>query len=212
VAAARPHEPALVGLLDVLTITAGCVAFALSRRRLPRPVLLGAAILTLLLATRAARYEPWFVLAAVPLAALLFVAAVLAVRTSHVPDAELEQDVPTHALVAVEQVLACHPGAAVLADQYSADALLWRDPQLAGRVAFDGRLELYPEAALRRWAGFIDGSAVTAADRGGHDVLLASTLNRRLSGELQDLSVWIVLAVNERGIASVRASSSSARC
>jgi hypothetical protein len=38
----------------------------------------------------------------------------------------------------------------VFADQKSADWLLWRDPNLAGRVAFDVRFELLSSAVLRR--------------------------------------------------------------
>jgi hypothetical protein len=38
----------------------------------------------------------------------------------------------------------------VLADQKSADWLLWRDPSLGGRVAFDVRFELLSAATLRR--------------------------------------------------------------
>ena len=37
-----------------------------------------------------------------------------------------------------------HPCALILADNWEASALFWRDPWLAGRIGFDARLEQFP--------------------------------------------------------------------
>ena len=47
-----------------------------------------------------------------------------------------------------------HPGARVWATEQWADWLLWEDPQLEGRIAFDARVELLTEAQVKRMTVF----------------------------------------------------------
>jgi hypothetical protein len=49
------------------------------------------------------------------------------------------------------------PGPGLILADSTADALLWKHPELAGRVAMDARLEIYPQAAVNRWAAWIRG-------------------------------------------------------
>ena len=169
----------------VLTVT--CVALGLRRHRRPNLVLLGTAALLGALTSQSGRYLIWFVMAAVPLAAesistatrsrtsapeprrlAVFMAAALVLllgiavfrvvaivrTTSATYEAE---SAPRDVLLATTRLLRCDPEATVLADQASADALLWLDPHSSGRVAYDGRLEIFPAAALEGWVDFING-------------------------------------------------------
>ncbi len=67
------------------------------------------------------------------------------------------------------------PCVRVIGDSVSASALLWLDPPLAGRVAFDGELEVYPQPALRGWVTFQAAQTpdwLSAAS--GYQILIAS--------------------------------------
>jgi hypothetical protein len=84
---------------------------------------------------------------------LAFVATIALVGTSAAtlgrPAAGLEYGfVRPGVLTAVADVTRTDPSLRVMADQKFADWLLWRDPALAGRVAFDVRFELYTGGQL----------------------------------------------------------------
>ena len=69
------------------------------------------------------------------------------------------------------------PSVRLLATDGTADWLLWRLPDLRGRLAYDVRFELYDEATLRRiidydelrgdWRSFADGYRVVVVDQRG---------------------------------------------
>lgn len=59
---------------------------------------------------------------------------------------------PTRAAASVADLARADASAQVFASDEYADWLLWRHPELAGRVAYDGRLELLSEAQLRTLA------------------------------------------------------------
>jgi hypothetical protein len=109
---------------------------------------------------------------------------------------------PVGAIRATAGYAAAHPAKAILADDSSADALLWAHPGLAGRVGFDDRLEIYPRAAVRRWANFIRGNRSTLP--GSYGILVAGAGNRRLMRRIRPLSDWRVIYDRSDGIAAVR--------
>jgi hypothetical protein len=60
-------------------------------------------------------------------------------------------------LAMIVRELHTHPNETVLADGGTSSTLLWIHPELAGRVAFDSRLELFPQRRLRMFYAFTDG-------------------------------------------------------
>jgi hypothetical protein len=94
-----------------------------------------------------------------------------------------------------------------------ASALLWRHPELAGRVGFDTRLEQYPADKLERWFEFLNMTPPgwpTAAD--GYDVILVSGRERAsLVAALMTDPGWSTLASEPNGAAFVRAHVASAQ-
>jgi hypothetical protein len=60
-------------------------------------------------------------------------------------------------LATIAHELHTHPNETVLSDGGTASTLLWVHPELAGRVAFDSRLELFPQRRLRMLFAFTDG-------------------------------------------------------
>jgi hypothetical protein len=68
------------------------------------------------------------------------------------PDHAFEKGYPGGVLEAVARTSSSPAGPRVFADLQYADWLLWRLPDLRGRVAFDARLELQPSGLLERLA------------------------------------------------------------
>lgn len=90
--------------------------------------------------------------------------------------------------------------ATVLGDPVSAAALLWRDPRLAGRIAFEARLEQYPEEALDRWYAVQRGDRRVLADFGEtYSVLVSSKDSPRLSAQLAHASQGRHMLVRDGG-------------
>jgi hypothetical protein len=94
---------------------------------------------------------------------------------------------PQHAMQVATRYALAHPTARVLADDSSASAMLWQSPALAGRVAMDGRLEVYPQRDVRRWAAYILARPRSLALARGYQVLVASERNAALCHELRGL-------------------------
>ena len=81
---------------------------------------------------------------------------------------------PDSAAEAVAVAARAQPSARIFADISYADWLLWKEPQLAGRVAYDARLELLDRRRLEQlynWTGRI-GSDWQAAIRGSELLVL----------------------------------------
>jgi hypothetical protein len=209
----RPPAPgSLVFATTVLLAALGLAAVAthlVRRRPLPWPLIVAGAV-TGAATAQASRNEVWFALVAVLLAAegarlwlptappsrrfgaALAAGALLATGVGvgllfARPAAWYERLTPVRALDAAARYAGDHRCVRILGDNVSASALLWHHPGLAGRVVFDARLELYPQAALRRWLVFQSGTGPgwAASARAGQ-VLIASTaddpvLGRRLS-------------------------------
>jgi len=76
-------------------------------------------------------------------------------------------------------VAAAGPHGKVFANERYADWLLWRDPALRGRVAFDSRFELLTPAQLRRVADFRNRVGDWKATPRGYQVLVLDPQDER---------------------------------
>jgi hypothetical protein len=137
-------------------------------------------------------------------AAAVVLSAVGVGRLASQSSSRYETLAPNQAIAATAAYAAAHPGALVLADAVSVSALLWKDPWLAGRVAFDGRIEAYRQQALLGWVAFQAGSGpevrrLSAAYR----LLLVSSRSRALERRLLDLPQASTLARDARGLVVV---------
>jgi hypothetical protein len=230
---ARPSLWSIVslGFFVLLFAVIAVAAYGVGRGCRLTPTLVVIVASLALLATRGVRYQAWFALAGVVLAgetlamvrpappelaahvrrvgslAILVFAVVAAGVLSRTSDATFERLVPRNAMSAAAAYTALHPGSTILADDQSSSALLWLYPQTAGDVAFDARLEQYANGPLRDWFTYINGSQPGwPALAASYDVLVASRKgNPNLVARLEKLSGWRIIAVDEQGIALVRA-------
>jgi hypothetical protein len=209
-----------------LLLAGGSLLVSMRRGRRPSWTLVGATALTGLAAWFAMRDNVWLgIVAAVLVAetapvwlpteeakpsfvrALALGGAALAAlgvgRLATRAESGFQGKAPLQAVAAAGSYAASHPCTRVLADNTSASALLWLDPALTGRVAFDGELEAYPQAALVRWVSFQSAGGpdwLAAAD--GYQILIGTTADQpRLVRRLGQLSGGAVLGHDSRGIA-----------
>jgi hypothetical protein len=141
---------------------------------------------------------------AVPLVvAAAAVCALVIVKFAARPDESYESMVHPQVTATTAAYAAKRPCASVLADNLSASALLWHAPQLAGRLAFDSRLEQYAPSDLARFATYQDGrGGHWAATTQGFTVLVGeSTYARGLVGRLERLPGASVLSRDDDSIA-----------
>jgi hypothetical protein len=110
--------------------------------------------------------------------ALAFVALVFAVTLSR-PTSGLLQGWPSAGARAVAAAAGSH--GRVLADDGHSDWLLWEEPQLQGRLAYDVRFELFTRSQLARLQDFRDGT-VPAVASGYHVLSFASGSDLRRVG------------------------------
>jgi hypothetical protein len=178
----RPNPLYLVsmGFFALLTATVIAVAVAWRRSTRPDPVLAAIALGLLVLALTAIRNQAFFAFAGSLLAAdtlarsnagrapalsrafsrataaVLAVAALIGIGLiAAEPGSKFESLVPVRAIGAATALAARHPGARILADEWSSPAMLWLHPTTFGRVAYDARLEQYSVAQLRAYATFL---------------------------------------------------------
>jgi hypothetical protein len=71
------------------------------------------------------------------------------------PAAKFESLVPVRAIDVAAALAARHPGARVLADEWSSPPMLWLHPAMFGRVGYDARLEQFSVAQLNAYATFL---------------------------------------------------------
>ncbi|MDX6639338.1 MAG: hypothetical protein QOF12_349, partial [Solirubrobacteraceae bacterium] len=88
-----------------------------------------------------------------------------------------DEDYPTHLLGALARAAAAAPSAVVVTDLQYADWLLWREPGLHGRVAFDARLELLAARRIHDDAALMSGAI--ADGRRTHSDIRLFVLDRR---------------------------------
>jgi hypothetical protein len=122
---------------------------------------------------------PRLALASVALAAVLVATGIVAAQ----PSARSTRLWPEPAAQQVADLVAGRPQAAVFADARYADWLLWEQPQLSGRIAYDIRFELlsrrqfeslvaYQSRAGGRWRRTIDPYDVLVVDQSGQPHLI----------------------------------------
>jgi hypothetical protein len=119
-------------------------------------------------------------IAGVPLA--IFVA--LALSAAGRSDEWFQQHYPAALDNAVGRAVASDPGGRVFADVRYSDWLLWRRPELAGRLAFDARYELLTAGQLERIGRFNHqiGDNWRAAARGYRVIVVDRQLDRTSDG------------------------------
>ncbi len=114
-----------------------------------------------------------------------------------------ESYTPLRAIAAAARYASAHPGARILGDNAAASALLWHDPSVDGRVAWDARLERYSAHSLERWIAYQrgTGAAWPATTRGYRLLLGATRYDQSLVMRLGSMSGYSVLARDGSGIA-----------
>ncbi len=208
-------------VLGFVTVTAGAV-----RGVRVSPPLLGAAVITAAATVYASRNVVWFgmtvaVLLAsstqawvptkaptrgflIGLAGASAAIAVLGVALLLAPaGGGYERYTPLTAISAAARDADDHPAAHILGDNAAASALLWHEPQLAGRVAYDARLERYTTRELDGWIVYQTGSGPGwPATTRGYQILLGSAkYNPALTRRLASLPGARVLGGDPHGIA-----------
>ncbi|MGH2914260.1 MAG: hypothetical protein ACRDMX_04655 [Solirubrobacteraceae bacterium] len=143
----------------------------------------------------------------------LLVIASLALRSPR----GYEADTPLRVVGAVASGASQHPCWLILADTLDAAALLWHEPQLAGRIAYDARAELFSPATMARWAVFQSGSSPGwTSSISGYQVLVGAVAFRpALVARLARLPGALVIARERRGIAVINGpavAAATARC
>jgi hypothetical protein len=216
-----------MGFFALVAATAIAVAVAWRRGTKPDPPLAAIALGLLALALTAIRNQAFFgfagsLLAADTLArssagrvpalsrafsrvtaAALAAAALITVGVVvTAPASKFESLVPVRAIDAAAALAAMHPGARVLADEWSSPPMLWLHPAMFGRVGYDARLEQYSVAQLNAYARFL-----TARAPGwprlvrGYDIVLASRRNHQwLASALARLPGWRVAYSGRDGL------------
>ena len=128
-------------------------------------------------------------LAGLAVAALAFVARPASWFVSEWPEAR----------VAAVREATRDPNVRVWATDGTADWLLWRIPDLRGRLAYDVRFELYDQPTLDRivhygtregdWQRLLDGYRVVIVDRRGHLQALAAEPGARVTYRDDEIAV-----------------------
>ena len=222
---ARPTTVAALGFF-VFVITLAIVLWKSLRRCIrPDPVLLTVTVALCVAGFYALRWEAWAAIVGVVLGAdllarrqasrktgpgrpravlvlgvILVAASSMALATQ--PGSRFGSKGPVGAMRSAASYAAAHPRTAILADDRSADALLWTHPELVGRVGFDDRLEIYGRAAVRGWADFIRGNRSPLPKSYG--ILVAGAGNHRLVHRIRVLSGWRVIYDRPDGTVAVR--------
>lgn len=114
--------------------------------------------------------------------------------------------VPLGAMDAAAFYMGQHPGAKLLPDDQSASAMLWLHPEVSGRVAMDGRLEIYPQAEVRAWADYVRADSGALQFTRGYQVFLVASSNARLVHLIRRSPSLRVLYSGADGIVAVRQS------
>jgi hypothetical protein len=225
----RPDPLYLVsmGFFAVLAATVVALVIAWRRGTRPDPLLAAIALGMLLLALTAIRNQTFFgfaggLLAADTLArstadgapalgrafsrataAALAAAALIGIGLiAAEPGSKFESLVPVRAIGAAAALAASHPGARILADEWSSPPLLWLHPAMFGRVGFDARLEQYSVAQLNAYAGFLSARAGTWQRllRGYSIVLVSRREHGWLASALARLPGWRVTYAGRDGL------------
>jgi hypothetical protein len=223
-----PSVPFFVLLLG----TASYAVFAWRREVLPDPFLACLAAALTLMGLQAIRYQVWFALIAVLLvgdlstrvgrraapttassrflprfaAAVACLAALVAATiTATTPAQVFEDETPPAALRATAQAAQTTHGA-ILTDDLTGSALPWLYPQLAGRVAFDSRTEIFPAKPFKQLVRFLTLSPHWQSALSGYDEISVTCLmgHPKLCQTIPDLPGWRVVYATDSAVVSVR--------
>jgi hypothetical protein len=133
------------------------------------------------------------------------VAAVVLIVSLGISDAgSFSRETPLGAMDAASRYARTHPRAKLLADDISSSAIVWLHPQLSGRVAFDGRLEVFDQADVRQWSNYIRVTPGSMHLTEGYQVFVASASNQRLCHALRRMPNARVIYDGLDGIVVVR--------
>ena len=135
-------------------------------------------------------------------AALAALAVVAAIGLERTPVRQYEAWIPRRAIEVAAGIAARNPRLVVLSDQWSAVGLLWLEPSMVGRVAFDIRTEQYSQAQLAaifdfmgakgsHWQRFLPGYDLVVVSRWQHP---------RLASAMTRLAGWRVVYTDTHGV------------
>jgi len=138
---------------------------------------------------------------AVPIVA----AAISAIVLAGTSNATFQRAVPTATVTAVARTMRHMPCTRVMADYAVAPALLWQHPELASRVGFDTRFEIYPQSRIVGWFRFNDGAPGWDAATGGYHLLaISSSRHPELAARIRTASDWRVDRSDAQGLVASR--------
>jgi hypothetical protein len=211
-------------------LAAAAVVWAVRRGHRPNAVPAAVAAGTVVAGVYAIRYQVWFAIpgaivaadalaftsggartlfgqitrragGAVPLVAAATAAAVLA-GTSN---GTFQRVIPAATVTAVSQTMRRAPCTRVMADYAVAPALLWQHPDLAGRVGFDTRFEIYQQSRLVGWFRFNDGAPGWDTATNGYDLLaISSSRHPELAARIRAAPDWRVGRSDAQGLVASR--------
>ena len=94
----------------------------------------------------------------------------------------------------------------MLGDDLTSPQLLWKYPGLAGRVGFDSRFEIFPDAKILPWMHFValDTPSWAAITRGYQEIVITAQKTPALTAHLRHLPGWRVLFSDKDGLVVVR--------
>jgi hypothetical protein len=142
---------------------------------------------------------------AAAVAALAVCVAIATVQVTAKPAQAFSSRVSPSAVDVAAAYMDDHPGTIALADELTAPQLLWQHPELAGRVGFDTRFEIYRQPALRRYFRWVTGAPNWQLELAGQQVVVLSpSQNPGLADRMTGVPGWRVIARDAHGLVLVR--------
>jgi hypothetical protein len=218
----------------VLLATVAAIGFAYGRRY--RPPLMMVAITGTMAAAgaHAVRYQVWFAFAAsilvadvmnatspaddsqllrrvaarvIPALAVVGVVAGITILLT-TPRARFERLAQIGPMNAAATYASAHRDEKIMAADITASTLLWTHPDMAGRVGFDARYEIYTQDQLKAYTDWVAGSEVRprwSRVLAGYDIVVASTLLRQnVIDRMRTLPGWHQIYTDAGGAVFVR--------
>jgi hypothetical protein len=225
-----PHSVLSIHFAVTAALAATVVVWAVRRGHRPDLVAAGLALITVIAGVYAIRYQLWFAIPAAIVAAdalaftsggvrtlfgpttrrvagvvPLLAAGVSVVVLATTSDATFERTVPTETVAATSRIMAGAPCTRVMADYAVAPALLWHHPELAGRIGFDTRFEIYAQPRLAGWFRFNDGAPGWDAATSGYGLLaISSSRHPELAARIRAAPDWRAGRSDARGLIASR--------
>lgn len=121
-------------------------------------------------------------------------------------DSRFDAQLPAGAVSAANAYAVAHPGIHVLGDDITGPELLWKHPNLNGRVGYDARLEIFPPDKLVPFMHFValDSPNWAAVTRDYQEIVVSAQKNPGLTARLKRLPGWRVLHSDADGLVIVR--------